>query len=81
MGKDVNKNAFADEILKFAEKIDYEDRDIADVISFNYADVESHLGIIIDEDYFIHAASNKRVLKNRISAFKSRICGVYRANA
>jgi len=79
MGKDVDKETFVRELLKFAIQVDIEARQIADVISFEFAHVESHLGIVLPEDNFIHAVSGREVMIHPIKAFWTRIRGIYRA--
>ena len=76
--EDVDVEAFIREILKFAYRIDKKERQKGDLITFNYAGVESHMGIIAENDSFIHAVAQRRVMKHPIKAFRTKIANVYR---
>ena len=77
LGKNVNRNAFSDEILKYGEKVEYDDRQAGDVASFLYNGIESHLGIIVEDDFIIHAKTGEGVKKQKFTLYKN-VCGIYR---
>ena len=76
-GKNVNPDVFKNEILKYADKIPFDERQPGDVISFIYRKVESHLAILIEDDCIIHAYQGREVIKKRLRSF-GNICSVYR---
>ncbi len=77
-GKNVDKKIFAKELLKYSDKISIDDRQAGDIISFIYAGLESHLGIIVYNDCFVHAPSGRKVMKNKVKTFYDKICSIYR---
>jgi len=63
LGKDINPFIFREFILQFAEEVPFDDRKPADMVSFLWQGIESHVGIItqIDPDWFVHAPSGEAV--------------------
>ena len=76
-GKNVNPDTFMNEILKYGNKIPFDERQPGDVISFIYRNVESHLAILVEDDCIIHAHDGREVIKKRLRSF-SNVCSVYR---
>lgn len=77
-GKDVDPNVFRNELLKYGDPVPYDDRQPGDVITFRYRGIESHLGILVEDDCIVHAYIGKDVMKQRLSCFPN-VCAVYRA--
>ena len=78
-GKNVDKDVFKRYIMKYAFEINYDNREPGDVVTFYYNGIESHMGIIVDDDCVIHAMADRAVVKNRLRIMNN-ICMVYRAN-
>jgi len=76
--ENIDKDAFRKEFLKFGYIIPFEERQKADVISFYYNNIESHIALLVDDDCIIHAVSGLGVKKQRLKNFKLNICSVYR---
>lgn len=79
MGNDVDKTLFRDFILQFAEEVPFDDRKPADLVTFLWCGVESHVGIIVqvNPDYFVHAPSGEAVKFQRLTQATS-LKSVYR---
>ena len=78
-GKDVNPDTFVNELLRFGDRISFEDREPGDVISFYWMGIESHLGIIIERvTHMIHSVRGKEVIMHPIRIFMPNFCSVYR---
>ena len=78
LGKKVDKQLFVRHIKRFGNKINFENRRPGDVFSYFVAETESHLAILLKDDYVIHAVRGKEVLKTRMRALKASFCAVYR---
>lgn len=76
-GKNVKADVFVREIVKYGRKIEYQNRRPGDVVSFLYNGIESHLGIIVDDDCIVHAVDKQQVKKVRLRSY-SNLCSVYR---
>lgn len=63
------------------EQIDFEDMKPGDILIFKVAKCESHLGILVSEDTFVHAFNTskvKRVVETRLDdRWTSRLSRVY----
>ncbi len=79
MGKKVDPNAFRDFILQFAERVEYDDRQTADLITFEWMEIESHASILARQnpDYILHSPSGESVKFQRLQKIPSLV-GVYR---
>lgn len=68
LGKNVDKQAFRKFILQFGEEVPFDSRQSADLVTFIYNDMESHVGIITqtDPDWFIHNPSGGAVRFQRL---------------
>ncbi len=62
-GRDVNPHIFREFILQFAEEVPFDSRQSADLVTFMFRGVESHVGIItqVNPDWFIHNPSGGAV--------------------
>jgi len=78
-GKKIDKDYFKNELLKFCNIENITDRKEDDVISFFYDGVESHLGIIVEDDNVIHAPSGRKVMKHPFKMLKTKAVNIYRA--
>jgi len=76
---EITKNVFRDIILKFGYEIPILERERGDFVTFIYGGVESHIGIVVEDDCIIHAVTNRGVKKQRIGKYKN-ICSAYRIN-
>ena len=77
LGKDVKEDVFSNHILKYGEKINYDDRQEGDVVSFIFNGIESHLAILVKDDFIIHAKTGEGVKKQRFKQYKN-VCAIYR---
>jgi len=68
LGKDVDPNEFRDYILQFGVEISFDDRKPADLVTFMFRGIESHVGIItdVDPDWFTHQPSGCTVKFDRL---------------
>ena len=76
----LNKYVFVDELKKFSEEVDLRDRQPGDILIFSYAGVQSHLGIVVEDDCFIHAVSGRKVMRSSVKSHLGKLRGVYRIN-
>jgi len=77
-----NPHIFRDFILKFCYVIPFDDRLPADMITFMFNGLESHIAIVdsLDPDYILHAVSCQRVRRQRLASLNSMVA-VYRPKA
>lgn len=69
---------FRDFLRKWGNELPFGERHPADVISFYWNGVESHVAILVHDDCVIHADAIKgRVVRQRLSCLRS-VCAVYR---
>jgi len=74
----VEYDNFSKQILRYGYKIPINERKPGDFVTFIYNGVESHIGVIAEDDCVIHAVSEKKVKKQRLSL--KNVCNIYRAN-
>jgi len=79
MGKNIDPETFTRCLLLFAKRISTDLIQKGDVLSFKYIGIESHLGIVVDNENFIHAVTGKCVMIHPIKTFRKKIVAVYRA--
>lgn len=73
---------FKEEILKWADPIGWDERKPGDIVTFRIDNVTCHIGLIIDDECFIHAIPYKTVKVQRLRSYKNadkayRIKGLY----
>jgi len=73
-----DKHEFRKDLFKYGIAIPVENREPGDVISFYYNNMECHLGIIIDDEFMVHAMPYQKVKKAKIKSY-GQICSIYRA--
>jgi len=78
LGKKVNRYAFRDYILRWADEVPYDTRQPGDLVTFIVGGVESHCGILVTKDDIVHAVSNSCVRQQRLMKVGS-LKAVYRA--
>lgn len=78
-GRDVNPHIFREFILQFADEVPFDDRQSADLVTFIFRGVESHVGILtqVDPDWFIHNPSGEGVKFQKLQQVGS-LKSVYR---
>jgi len=76
IGKE-NPDIFKKQLLRYGKIVPFVDRQPGDVISFLYHGVESHVGVLTEDECIIHAVSGKRVMKQRLRSYNN-VCAVYR---
>ena len=73
----IDPNIFRNQLLKYADIVPFNDRRAGDVISFIYRGLESHVGILVEDDCIVHAKTGRRVVKQRLRSL-TNVCSVYR---
>jgi len=79
-GKDVDTKQFMRDLLRFGHRVKFDERVPGDVISFTYNGVESHVGVLVENDHIIHACNVSEVMEHPLRAFLSCIEFTYRIN-
>jgi cell wall-associated NlpC family hydrolase len=76
-GKKVDKETFIREIVRYCDRVEYDQRQTGDVVSFMFNGIESHIGILTADGCIIHAAQDREVIKTRLKNMRN-IRAVYR---
>jgi len=81
--RDADQHVFRDFILQFANRVSFDDRLPADLVTFYLVGnagkrIESHVGILLFDDTVVHAVSGKKVKRQKLLKVPS-LCAVYRA--
>lgn len=81
-GDQIDPDQFRDFILQYANEVPFDDRQPADMITFMFLGVETHVAIIsdVDPDFIIDCPTRSMVRKRPLSKIPS-IVGVYRPKA
>lgn len=79
LGGNIDRHTFRKFILRFAEEVEFDKRQSADLVTFVWNGVESHVGIITqtNPDWFIHQPSGEAVKLQRLMQATS-LKSVYR---
>ena len=77
-GEYVDPNLFRDFIIKCGGvPVPYDERMPADIATFRYLGVESHIGILVERDWMVDAVSGGRVRKRPLTKINSLVA-IYR---
>lgn len=79
---DYDQHAFRKEILRFCDQIEWDDKRKGDIVTFVYGpyERECHIGIIVDDEKFIHAMQRRKVKEQRLRNYPN-FCSLYRIRA